>query len=113
MALIPAVKRRFGRAATGAVLAAVLALAATGPAPAISERIAHDPWTGIAIGGYGVAGVARGVPQPSDPRLFAVWDGRLFLFFDADDLRAFREDPAPLAAAADARWPRVREELAD
>ncbi len=138
---------------------------APGPALALSDRFMHDPYTGIAIGGYdpvayflerravpgrrevevawggaywrfanpgnaaafedapevyapayggyGVAGVARGVPQPSDPRLFAVWRDRLFLFFDAADLAAFRADPESFTAAADAFWPRIRDQLAE
>lgn len=142
-------------------------LAGAGPLPssAISERIVHDRYTGLAIagydpvayflegravaglpehevawgggywrfvnagnaaafsdapqvyapayGGHGVAGIARGVAQPGDPTVFAVYRGRLFLFFDTADLAAFRAQPDPFVAAADARWPEVERRLAN
>jgi hypothetical protein len=164
MAHISAVKRRNGTAV--AVLAlAVLATVLPERAGALSDRVIHDPYTGIAIGGFdpvayfldrrpvpgdpaievvwggaywrfdnegnaaafedaptvfapaygghGVAGVARGVPQPGDPTIFAVHRDRLFFFFAEADRSAFLADPEPLIAAADARWPAIADRLAE
>lgn len=165
MARIPAVKRPNRRSFVKTAFTLALIAGAGGPAVALSDRFLHDPYTGIAIGGYdpvayfvngravpghrdlevsweggywwfanagnaaafedapdvyapayggyGVAGVARGVPQPADPRLFAVYRDRLFFFMTAEDLAGFRADPDSLIAAADAHWPHVRQELAD
>jgi YHS domain-containing protein len=163
MVLNTAVKRRILVKARIAAVAAILS--APMPAAAISERIVHDSYTGIAIGGFdpvayfldshpvsgeadfevawdgaywhfanpgnaaafedapevyapaygghGVGGVARGIPQPGDPRLFAIHRGRLFFFFEAEDRDAFLADPDGISALADARWPAVAASLAE
>ncbi|HUG62449.1 MAG TPA: YHS domain-containing (seleno)protein [Methylomirabilota bacterium] len=165
MTLNPAVKRRNRRVVLIAAIAALSSAVFAPPSRALSDRILHDSYTGIAIGGfdpvayflegraapgdpalevvwggaywrfanpgnaaafedapsvyapayggYGVVGIARGVPQPGDPRLFAVYRNRLFFFYALDDLRAFRDDPGPLIAAADDFWPRILTQLAD
>jgi YHS domain-containing protein len=164
MVLNTAVKRRYSLIAR---IAAVILVAVwpAGPARALSERIVHDAYTGIAIGGFdpvayfldgravpgepeneiawsgaywqfanpgnaaafedspavyapvygghGVGGVARGIPQPGDPRLFAIYRGRLYLFFERADLDAFRADPEGIIALADARWPEIEAMLAE
>ena len=57
--------------------------------------------------------IAEGVPQPGDPRRFAIHGGRLFFFFDDADLAAFAKDPDGFIAAADAKWPQVEAKLAE
>lgn len=63
-------------------------------------------------GGYDVIGVARGVPQPTDPRVFLIHADRLLLFNSVRTRDEFLADPAGYRAIADQRWPKIRETLA-
>jgi len=59
------------------------------------------------FGGYDPTGIARGVALAGTAAAWIVRDQRLYLFHDAEALEAFRSDPEPVIAAADARWPEV------
>jgi hypothetical protein len=63
-------------------------------------------------GGYDPVAVARGAPQPGDPRVFAVLGTTLYLFARPENRAAFLADPDRGKAAADLRWPEVERELA-
>jgi hypothetical protein len=58
-----------------------------------------------AFGGYDPAAIARGVAAPGNPRLWAILDGRLYLFNTPQSREAFRAAPAPMLAAAAGKWP--------
>lgn len=64
------------------------------------------------FGGYDIIGVARGVPQPTDPRIFLIHGNRLHLFSSVENRADFVSDPAGYTALAEARWPAVRDQLA-
>ena len=63
-------------------------------------------------GGYDPIGVARGVPQPTDPRVFLILAERLMLFGSDWTRREFLSGPPGYTALAGARWPKVRDQLA-
>ena len=65
------------------------------------------------FGGYDPVGIARGVPTAGFAELWAVFDQRLFLFYTAEARRTFMANPAPVIAAATARWAEVRSELSE
>ena len=56
------------------------------------------------FGGYDADSIAGGVATPGDPKIFAIADGRLFLFRDEDARRNFLAGP-DRAAAAERAWP--------
>jgi hypothetical protein len=62
-----------------------------------------------AFGGYDAEAVVRGAAVVSDPTVFLVEDGRLFLFRSAEARDRFRSQA--LAPAADKAWPQVAREL--
>ncbi len=64
------------------------------------------------FGGYSVGAVARGVPLPGNPKLFAIHHGRLYLFATTEERGAFLGDADKAIAAAAARWPDVLKLLA-
>ncbi|WP_237153754.1 YHS domain-containing (seleno)protein [Oryzibacter oryziterrae] len=64
------------------------------------------------FGGYSPLGIARGVPQPGSPIIFAIYDNRVYLFASEDDRNTFIADPAAAVAAAKAEWPNVLKLLA-
>ena len=53
-------------------------------------------------------GVARSKRYPSDPTLFAVVDGRTYLFYDAKAKKNFEASPAEIIKKADAAWLELR-----
>jgi len=59
-------------------------------------------------GGLCAEGVARGKRYAADPTLFAVVDGRTFVFFDAAAKKAFETNPAETIKNADANWPELK-----
>ena len=65
------------------------------------------------FGGYDPLDVARGVATPGKPALWVVSAQRLYLFYTADSRAAFIADPARIITGAAARWPAVKNELAD
>lgn len=64
------------------------------------------------FGGYSVGAVARGVPQPGSPKLFAIFHNRLYLFATTQERGLFLADPAKAIAAAEEHWPDVLKLLA-
>jgi hypothetical protein len=65
------------------------------------------------FGGYDPVGIARGVPTPGYPQLWAIVKDRLYLFYAADARAAFLANPPAAIAAAEARWEHVIQELAE
>jgi YHS domain-containing protein len=53
-------------------------------------------------------GVAKGKRYVADPTVFAVVDGRTYLFFDAAAKKTFEESPAEIIKKADANWPELK-----
>lgn len=60
-----------------------------------------------AYNGYCATAVAQGMKLASDPKIFAVHNGRTYLFSNADAKAMFEKDPAGTIAKADANWPKV------
>jgi hypothetical protein len=60
------------------------------------------------FGGYDPVAVARGVAVPGDPRLWLIFDERLYLFYTLEARDTFKADIEALVAAADRRWPAVQ-----
>lgn len=98
-----ATRRRLRQRATGAALAVVLATLAALPGPAqasdaLNERIVHDPYTGLALGGYDpVAYFIDGVAVVGTPRHEVVWDGGYWRFANSGNAAAFADAPAVYA----------------
>jgi hypothetical protein len=65
------------------------------------------------FGGYDPVGIARGVSTPGYPQLWAITKDRLYLFYSAQARAAFLADPSAAVAAAEARWPRLVQDLAE
>lgn len=74
--------------------------------------IAHPDIYGPRFGGYDPVGVARGVTFAGNPRLFAIVGERLYLFGLESNRDAFVADPGRFLKLANARWPGLREGLA-
>lgn len=53
-------------------------------------------------------GVSRGKRYGGDPTVFAVVDGRTYLFYDAAAKKAFDADPAEIIKKADSNWPELK-----
>lgn len=85
------------------VLAACATLFAAAPAPvaaseALNERIVHDPYTGLALGGYDpVAYFTDGVAVVGSARHEVVWDGGYWRFANIGNAAAFADAPAVYA----------------
>jgi len=65
------------------------------------------------FGGYDPVGVSLGVARPGTPGLWVLREQRLYLFYRADARADFLASPAEVIAAALARWPAVKNELAE
>jgi hypothetical protein len=65
------------------------------------------------FGGYDPVGVARGVSTPGYPQLWAIVNNRLYLFYTEQARAAFLADPAAVIREAEARWPRVMQDLVE
>ncbi|HEX8664845.1 MAG TPA: YHS domain-containing (seleno)protein [Beijerinckiaceae bacterium] len=75
------------------------------------EAFARDPEVyAPRIGGYDPAAAAQGRLVAGDPAVFAVRDGRLYVFRDKGSRTRFLADPA-LAEKAEARWPALKRDL--
>jgi YHS domain-containing protein len=57
--------------------------------------------------GWCATAVAYGKLVPSDPTLFTVYQGRTYLFANADAKKAFDADPAGMVAKVNASWPKL------
>lgn len=59
------------------------------------------------FGGYDAYGVSQGLKVPAHPRVFAVIDGKLYLFSDAEARKNWKKDISGNVARASERWPEV------
>jgi len=59
-------------------------------------------------GGLCADGVAKGKRYAADPTVFAVLDGRTYLFFDAAAKKTFEADLTENIKKADANWPELK-----
>jgi hypothetical protein len=59
------------------------------------------------FGGYDAVAVARGASVPGHPFVWAVSDGRLYLFYSEEARAAFLADPGGIIEAAERKWPDV------
>lgn len=64
------------------------------------------------LGGFDVAGIVRGRVAPGDPAIYAIREGRLYVFRDGSERDRLRVDAAAFAEA-EARWARLRASLGD
>jgi len=62
-------------------------------------------------GGHGAMSMARGFVSDSDPRLYAVFKQRLFLFYSAANREAFLLSPDDAARRGAANWPALSKNL--
>lgn len=54
--------------------------------------------------------VAQGMKLQSDPKLFAVHNGRTYLFSNAEAKTMFEKDKSGIIAKADANWPKLKQQ---
>lgn len=64
------------------------------------------------FGGYDPVAIARGVAVAGNPTVWCIWGERLYLFYRPKDRDSFAADAASAIAAAEAKWPEVRQGLA-
>lgn len=72
---------------------------------------AHPEIYAPQFGGHGAMGVARGFVSDSDPRIYAVFKQRLYLFYSGANREAFLLAPDAAALAAEAAWPELARTL--
>ena len=63
-------------------------------------------------GGHDPVAIASNIARAGHPEVWAIHNGRLFLFYSDDARRQFDADPAQMEQQADANWPQVRLTLA-
>jgi YHS domain-containing protein len=59
------------------------------------------------FGGYDAYGVSQGLKVPAHPRVFAVVNGKLYLFSDTQARKNWKKDVSGNIAKASERWPEV------
>lgn len=64
------------------------------------------------FGGYGLAGIARGYLSNGNPRIYAVYNRRLYLFYSAGNREAFLLEKAAMVNFAFDNWLDLRDQLA-
>jgi hypothetical protein len=64
------------------------------------------------FGGYGVLGVAQGLPQVGDPEIFHIVNNRLYYLHSLADRAAFIKEPERYISLAEKNWPKVLDLLA-
>jgi hypothetical protein len=74
--------------------------------------LAHPEIYGPQFGGYDPVDVARGVTVAGRPQVWLVAGQRLYLFARIESRDAFAADPAAVLREARARWPHLRDALA-
>jgi YHS domain-containing protein len=57
------------------------------------------------FGGYDALSASQGVRVPANPRVFAIYDGKLYLFSDRDSLRHWKDQVAANIERANQAWP--------
>jgi hypothetical protein len=60
-----------------------------------------------AYGGRCPVAMAQGHPAEGDPRLWAIYNDRLYFFYSRENMQAFTEEPARIVAEAQASWDRL------
>ncbi len=74
------------------------------------DRFAADPAAfAPQYGGWCAFAAAKGAKAPTVPEAWTLVDGRLYLNYSTQVMRAWRSDPPGFIAAADAAWPDLRE----
>lgn len=63
------------------------------------------------FGGHDGMGIARGFVSDSDPRIYAVFKQRLYLFYSAANREAFLLAPDAAARTAEENWPALGKDL--
>jgi YHS domain-containing protein len=63
-----------------------------------------------AYDGLCATAVAQGMKLASDPKLFAVHNGRAYLFSNAEAKTMFEKDKSGIIAKADANWPKLQQQ---
>jgi hypothetical protein len=74
--------------------------------------LAHPEIYGPQFGGYDPVDVARSVTVAGRPQVWLVAGQRLYLFARIESRNAFAADPAAVLREARARWPHLRDALA-
>jgi hypothetical protein len=74
--------------------------------------VAHPEIYGPQFGGYDPVDLSRGVTVAGNPRFFVVTGARLYLFDREDNRDAFAAEPGRFIKDAHARWPELRDKLA-
>jgi hypothetical protein len=74
--------------------------------------VSHPEIYGPQFGGYDPTDVVRGVAVAGHPRLWLIAGQRLYLFGRQEARDAFAADPARYVREAPARWPALRDTLA-
>ncbi len=64
------------------------------------------------FGGYGLAGLARGYLSNGNPRIYYVYNRRLYLFYSAGNREAFLLEKAAMVNFAFDNWLELRDQLA-
>lgn len=64
------------------------------------------------FGGYGLAGLARGYLSTGNPRIYAVYNRRLYLFYSSGNREAFMLEKAAMVNFAFKNWENLRAQLA-
>lgn len=64
------------------------------------------------FGGYSVGALTRGIAQPGNPAIFALYQNRVYLFATEDERSSFLADPVTVLREASARWPEILKLLA-
>lgn len=62
-------------------------------------------------GGHCQMSLARGYLSDGNPRIFAIYDSRLYLFYSMDNRDAFLRAPAAAAQSAETNWPNLARTL--
>lgn len=72
------------------------------------QAFARDPHVYMPqYGGYDPVAIAGNVARAGHPDIWAIRNGRLFLFYSDDARRQFDADPSQIALQADKNWPNV------
>ena len=77
-----------------------------------ASLVAHPEIYGPQFGGYDPVDLSRGVTIAGNPRFFVVTGARLYLFDREDHRDAFAAEPGRFIKDAKARWPELRDNLA-
>ena len=72
------------------------------------EAFLRDPLVyAPSYGGRCPVALARGYPAEGDPRLWAIYEDRLYFFYSKENMTAFADDPAGFITKARESWDRL------